>query len=122
VGGDSGQFTTAALADVWASGPNDIYVVGSNCILHSTGNKVWVNQFPVGAPSDLIASIWGFDAHTIYALGGSGRVYRSGGDGRWVSQMVEPLGVVSMFSGIWGTSPQNMYVSGDIGLYHGVLP
>ncbi|MEP7051483.1 MAG: hypothetical protein ABJB12_14075 [Pseudomonadota bacterium] len=36
VGGDSGQFTTAALFDVWASGPNDIYVVGGGVTLHST--------------------------------------------------------------------------------------
>lgn len=122
VGGEYGEVTTEELYDIWASGPNDIYVVGNGVILHSTGDKVWVNQFPTDTPKDLVVSIWGFDAQHVYALSGGGRVYRSGGDGRWVSQLVDPLGVSSSFAGLWGTSPENMYVSLNFGLYHGVLP
>ena len=111
------------LHDIWASGPNDIYVVGRDCILHSRGDGVWVNELPADAPRDLMIGVWGFGPNAVYVLTQSGGlVYRSGGDGRWFSQMIAPSGASSSYPGIWGTSPENMYVHRNFRIYHGKLP
>jgi hypothetical protein len=121
VGGQYGKFTMDSFYDVWASGPSDIYVVGRNSIMHSHGSKTdWVNEYPADLGQDSVMSIWGFDAHTIYATTTKGSLLRSAGDGRWLSQVIDSGGSSTSFPGLWGTSPSNMYLSMNFRIYHGV--
>lgn len=121
VGGEYGNFTMATFYDVWASGPTDIYVVGSKAIMHSHGsNRDWVNEYPPEFGQDTVMSIWGFDAHTVYATTTKGQLLRSAGDGRWLSQTIDSGGSSTSFPGLWGTSPSNMYLSMNFRIYHGV--
>jgi hypothetical protein len=108
---------------IWASSDTDIYVTGANAILHYRGSGTWENQFPTPAPVDgggeYLSAIWGFDANTIYAVSQTGMLYRSGGDGRWVSQQLPAPFAGSYPSCIWGSAPDDVYIGGDMGVIHG---
>jgi hypothetical protein len=108
---------------IWASSDTDVYVTGSNAILHYRGSGTWENQFPTPAPVDgggeYLNAIWGFDAHTIYAVSQTGMLYRSGGDGRWVAQQLPAPFASTYPSSIWGSGPDDVYIGGDMGVIHG---
>jgi hypothetical protein len=109
---------------LWASSDTDVYVGGWNALLHSRGDGVWENQFP----SDLvirdgggqyIVGMWGFGTNAVYAVSATGMLFRSGGDGRWVTQQL-PLTAIddSGDSPIWGLAADDVYIFGDA-LIHG---
>jgi photosystem II stability/assembly factor-like uncharacterized protein len=113
-----GDLAVYGFEDIWASAPDDVYVAGLNAILHSTGDRVWVNQFPTEIGTDRVTNIFGFDRSTLYATTQAGYVLRSGGDGRWVADRIE---VPSSYPKcIWGTAPDNMYVCGGRGVLRGL--
>jgi hypothetical protein len=63
---------SAELWGVWGSGSGDVYVVGENGIMHSTGNGSWdEQQRPVGAR---LYAIWGSGAADVYAVGQNGTI------------------------------------------------
>jgi len=56
----------------------------------------------------LCEGIWGSSANDVYAVGRSGSLVHSTGDGTWTTQ---PTGTASHLTGIWGSSATDIYVS-----------
>jgi hypothetical protein len=116
------------LQGIWASSDTDVYVVGVNAILHSTGVGQWNNQFPTGAlvdgSNEWVLAVWGLNPHALYAFSDVGALYRSSGDGTWTRQIVAQVPSYTRIGNghcaIWGTSETNLYVTTSNGTYHGV--
>jgi len=119
------------MRDIWASSPNDVYVVGHNDrgygqMFHYDG-KLWspVNlYFPddQGNASIDLAAVYGFNAGSIYAVGA--RIYDNPNppphfvdssliirfDGQQWSE--EEMEHGELLQSIWGTSPSNLLAGG----------
>lgn len=58
--------------------------------------------------SNIYAGIWGSSASDVYAVGRTGRLAHSVGDGKWTSQ---PTATAANITGIWGASATDIYAS-----------
>jgi hypothetical protein len=56
----------------------------------------------------VVSGIWGSGPNDIYAVGSTGSLLHSVGDGKWTSQ--DPKTSYNL-TGVWGTGPDNIYVS-----------
>jgi hypothetical protein len=110
------------LEDVFGSGPDDVYAIGSGKILHSTGDGVWTVQADSATTGGGVTCIWALEPHAVYVGTNDSRVLYSGGDGRWFSQTVDASKPSLNIEGIWGASPENLYIATGVGIYHGVKP
>ncbi len=99
-----------SLMDIWASGPNDLYVVGfDGMILHSTGDGVWTPQNS-GTSEDLL-TIWGSGPNDIY-VGGSGLILHSTGNGDWE---IQASFADETIAAMWGSGPNDIYAGVGFG-------
>lgn len=64
----------------------------------------WTRQ----GSSEIYEGIWGSGPRDIYAVGRSGRLVHSVGDGTWTAQSTA---TTSHLTGIWGSSATDLYVS-----------
>jgi hypothetical protein len=104
---------------IWASGPTDIYVVTTEAIVHSRGDGRWTIQQTFGGQTGATA-VWGAGPNAVFVGTFDGRILRSGGDGRWVSQTIDPAATAYRdVLAIWGTSPSNVYVATTTTVYRG---
>jgi hypothetical protein len=113
------------LVDIWGTGPADLYAIGYGTIIHSTGDGIWREQpsprIVADGGNEILQSVWAYDDNAIYVTTTQGRLFRSGGDGRWFAQVIIPKGTTNIW-GLWGTSPENLYLGTDLGVYHGTKP
>jgi hypothetical protein len=105
---------------VWGSSATNVWAVAiGGGILHYDGTS-WLAVF--GGTNPGLFSVWGTSAFDVWAVGtglpgqsGAGRTtilhYTGGAWGAW-SPSVAPVTLAGA-SGVWGTSPQNMWVVGD---------
>jgi hypothetical protein len=90
-----GAFIVGLLGQIWAK---------------PGGSAMWTQQSsPV--PWDL-QSLWADEEGELYAVGGSGTVLFSTGDGNWSIQV--SLSVLDLW-GVWGSSAHDIYAVGDEG-------
>ncbi|HUJ60692.1 MAG TPA: hypothetical protein VLX92_19455, partial [Kofleriaceae bacterium] len=116
--GSYGAFTpsstsfTGILDSVWSPGADDIYVLGSTSVYHTTDGSTWPSRSLPGA----LARVWGSSATDVYVigLGGTGGVvyHSSDGGANWSSPTLDDA--PSLF-GVWGSSATDIYVVGDKG-------
>lgn len=100
---------------VWASGPEDIYLVAPlGKIVHYTGG-VWRNE-DSGVPHRL-TGIWGSGPKDVYVSTHANVVLHSTGDGVWQKTVLAmPAGLV--FTAVAGTGPNDVYLAGSGGIFH----
>lgn len=96
--------TVADLNDVWASGPDDVWVVGDNAtILHYDGitwNQVTCTECP---NNENLFSVWGRSANEIYITGSNGlQIKYHNGIWNGMGSPDRPWG--ENITGIWGSS------------------
>jgi photosystem II stability/assembly factor-like uncharacterized protein len=104
---------SSSLYAAWASGLDDLYVVGYNGVFHAIDKRgPWVQQSIIGA-SDSLNAIWGSDRNDVYAVGDSGTILHS--DGSSAPFMPQNSGVLGSLNGIWGSGPNDVYVVGAQG-------
>ncbi len=106
---DSG--TTEVLNDVWGSGSNNVFAVGSNgTILHYNGTSWSSMSSPV---VEDVNSIWGRSATDIYAVGDSGvQLHYNGSTWSSMGAIPHPVGIVS---DVYGSSTETYCTTyGDI--------
>jgi hypothetical protein len=125
--------TDTFFRDVWASAPDDVFVVGGRegfgtpgVILHYNG-ETWTQQLLVNdsQPHNQLRGVWGFGPDDVYAVG-SGQAPLEGSPGMpalafhydgdvWL-RMPAMSGV---FNTVWGPQPGDVYASGGpTGLAH----
>ncbi|HEY4181101.1 MAG TPA: hypothetical protein VGM90_29860 [Kofleriaceae bacterium] len=69
-----GTDTTLDLNGVWASGPNDIYVVGDKGLLaHSTDGATWT-LVAIPNLTTSLAAVWGTGPNDVFVVGGKGTI------------------------------------------------
>jgi hypothetical protein len=76
------------------------------------GSAQWTreHQSPNGRPR--LSSGWGHPTHGLFAVGGSGTVLTSQGDGRW-SRLVVPSSLATVISAVWGDDERLYLGTGD---------
>lgn len=105
--GQGSQAPFNTLSSVWASDPNDIYVLCGTDLRHFDGNS-WVSKhFEVA-----MFGLWGTDADHVYVMSGSGGVRLRSADGTWLL-----LPTLSSFAAkaIGGIGPNDFFVVGSYG-------
>jgi hypothetical protein len=108
---------------VSGSGATDVYAIGNTSVYHSTGDGKWTQQTVPLTGSETLYSVWVLRKDAVYLGTTKSRVCRSGGDGRWVVQELDPkLNGAAMVSGFWGSSATNLYAATTLGIYHGKGP
>jgi photosystem II stability/assembly factor-like uncharacterized protein len=85
------------------------------------GDGVWTVQYDPNPPV-YVSYVFALGKNAIYVCSDGAGLLTSGGDGRWHSVIVDPTKPTLYLNSVWGTSPENLYVLGPTGMYHGVKP
>ncbi|MGH9797184.1 MAG: hypothetical protein ACRD5D_03395, partial [Candidatus Polarisedimenticolia bacterium] len=102
------------IADLWASGPNDVWAVGqvdllNRAIFHYDGMS-WT-QVPTVGDRGILYSVWGSSPEDIFTVGSEGAIFHFDGiDWKQQDSMV-PVHL----RGVFGTGPDNVIAVGDAG-------
>jgi hypothetical protein len=97
------------MNSVFAVG-TEVYLVGANGAIQHLVAGVWQNE-SVGGPDDL-NGVWASSASDVWAVGDSGTILRSHGDGAWSSY---PSMSGSNLNAVWGSGPTDIYIVGGSG-------
>ena len=110
---------------LWASGPNDVWMVGERHSL-ATGLPLAIEHFdgqsftngagqldPQGSLPALKA-IWGADANHVYAVGGNGTIVFWNGT-LWTSIL---SGTTEDLVAVWGSGPNDVWVASATSMRH----
>lgn len=89
--------------DVWSSGPDDVFAVGSVGIIHFDGVE-WVLQME---PGNNLEGVWGTAPDNVYAVGGDG-VFHFNGESWSQEDLPDQYGGVA----VWGSSSEDVFVVG----------
>jgi hypothetical protein len=107
-------FTTHDPAEevraIWVSGRNDAWVAVSDWlfqVFHFNGTRWEADDFPLA----LLEDFWGSSSSNIYAVDLQGIVHYDGTSWRQIND--------TEGSGIWGTSPTDVFVLGQDAVLHG---
>ncbi len=101
----------------------DIAFTSAGAFIVGLSGQIWAQpsggstftQQTSPVPWDLQA-VWADDAGTLWAVGGSGSVLRSSGDGHWTSEA--SLCALDLW-GVWGSGAHDVYAVGDNGqIFH----
>lgn len=95
---------TGQWTGVWASGENDVHVVGGDGIFHWDGT-VWSTTLPHGEFWDL----WGGGPNDVFASGPDGLAHWDGS--RWSAMTDSGLTGVS-WNGVWGSGGDDVFAVG----------
>jgi hypothetical protein len=117
-------FTPSGLGPIGisGSGPTDVYVATQAIVYHWSGSGSWAPQMVPLGDNEVMNCIWVLSKNAIYAGTTRGHILRSGGDGRWVADSIDPSATSGLVGAIWGTSPKNLYVGMSPSIYHGTAP
>lgn len=97
------------LKGVWASGPDDVYVVGQSSIFHYDGAR-WVLVSP--QTDQWLYDVWGSGPNDVFVVGSQGLILHYDGE-RW-SEQASPFEGESLRA-IHGSGPDNVWAAGDRG-------
>jgi hypothetical protein len=116
----AGGTTQSPNIEMWGTGPTDIYLLRGGELVHSTGNGSWVPQPIERGPTEGLRCICGSGPNDVYVGTGTGRVFRSTGDGRWHPERFLPMDDrVLTVEHCWAAPNGEVFtVTGD-GTYHG---
>jgi len=103
--------TNQALASVWASTSDDVYVAGDLSELFHYDGGVWERAQPGTKPENLNC-IRGGSSGDVYTVGSNGALVRY--DGNAWQTMAGPTG--DSFTDVWELAPGNLIVTGTGGL------
>jgi photosystem II stability/assembly factor-like uncharacterized protein len=96
--------------DIWGTGPDNLYVVGSRGIIrHYDGNQWRDLEDQPSVLSDL-ASIWGWDDQKFLAVGERDTVVRY--EGGTLEHLQTPDNICEDFTAVWGADASNIFVVG----------
>ena len=95
--------------DVWAAGPNDVFVSASQGMVLRWRDTGWT-RYNTGNPT-LLRAIWGTSASDVFAVGELGEIVHFDGS-IWSTQ---PTGTFSTLNGVHGLSPDTVYAVGESG-------
>lgn len=105
---------TPLLADVWGSGPDNLFAVGAGgTILHSRDGSTWSSVYDDNITHQFI-SIWGSGAHDIFVADVGGAILHF--DGEAWTEMRVPSTRGSYLLDMWGSGPSDIYVVGTAGM------
>jgi len=108
---------TTTLYQAWAAGNGVVYAVGvhdttGGVILKTTDSGTTWKRLNAGTTQDLEA-VWGVDAMNVWAVGLRGTILRTTNGGTsWTNVGTGQ----TPYYDIWGTSANDVYVSGDSGV------
>jgi len=115
-----GAFVARGLAgtNALAGVRGDVYAAGRG-IHHTTDvtGAVWTTEVP--ADPDLTFSftgVWSAGNGVALAVGGRGTILRRAATGAWTPDTLDPAYANAFLLGVWGSSPDNVYVVGNQGL------
>lgn len=102
----------SGLADIWGTSSADLFVVGpSGLIARHVADRWLPFDLPEEARDDQdILGVFGFANDNVYAVGERGVLLRFDGT-QWLAEGVE--GVRRTLYDVWGSSPTDVYASGD---------
>jgi hypothetical protein len=103
------QPTPGYYTDVWAAGPNDVFVSASEGMVLRWRDSEWT-RYNTGNPA-VFNAIWGTSASDVFAVGGLGEIVHFDGSS-WSTQ---PTGTFNMLHGVHGLSPDTVYAVGENG-------
>ncbi|MBN1670081.1 MAG: VCBS repeat-containing protein [Kiritimatiellae bacterium] len=119
---------TGSFADVWGSGPGDVYAVGGmapgygpnrGLICHYDGAG-WtvVDRNRTGWP-DWWRAVWGSGPDDVFVVGRGSTVFHYDGAG-WAQMTLPAVDSWDDLADVWGTGPNDVYVIKQYGqtLYH----
>jgi hypothetical protein len=95
----------ADLAAVWGSGPDDVWAVGYNMIVHWDGTTWSISPANVG-PLD---SVWGSSRTDVWAVGDLGAVFHYDGT-LWLPA---DAGTSAALNGVWGSGAGDVWAVGE---------
>jgi hypothetical protein len=110
---------TSTALDIWAAGPEDVYVVGSGEVIHRKTDGKWVKEPLDRGNAGGLLCIWGSGGSDIFVGGPTGLLFRSKGDGKWVPETIDVFPPNTKVFSIWGTSDRNVYLQTRVGVFHG---
>ncbi|MEM6958574.1 MAG: hypothetical protein AAF645_23025 [Myxococcota bacterium] len=97
-----------AFFKVWASGPDDVIVVGQRGVILRYDGSEW-REFGAGTSDDLI-SLWGTGPDRVVAVGGRGNGVMATWNGtEWRSVRLSPLAALN---GVWTRNGRDVHVAG----------
>jgi hypothetical protein len=105
-----------SVNDIWGSGPDDVFAVGSGDILHWDG-ATWSSMATKGAPPHRNVwgdAVWGNGVNDVYAVAvgtdrGPAIRHWDGESWGWMPFPARPAG----FRDVWGSGPDDIYFVGD---------
>jgi hypothetical protein len=108
-----------AAADIDGLDASHIYLAADRNVLFSRGDGTWTVELTASSP---VLALWVAGPDAVFACSQTGELFRSNGHGTWSeAQQIDPSTSGSCTS-IWGTGPDDMYVAGSFGIYHGLAP
>jgi hypothetical protein len=108
--------------DVWGWSADHLYAAAENMLLRSTGDGTWASELNLPTPvTERFVAVFGPSPEAIYAPTDKGNVYRSNGAGTWSEpQVVDPTRQGMSCFDVWASSPTDVYLACQFGVYHGV--
>jgi len=95
----------ADLAGVWGSGPNDVWVVGYNMIVHWDGMAWSISPANVGP----LSGVWGSSKSDVWAVGPAGAVFHYDG----VAWAPSAAATSATLNAVWGSGPDDVWIVGE---------
>ncbi len=116
--GETMKMGTNIIRALWGSSAGDIFAAGWYGMIQHYDGSQW--QSMDSGTDTALRHIWGYDRHTVYAVGGdssSGIILRYDGS-RW---QTEYQATDEIFYWVWGSSPDNIYAVGDSDAEGGII-
>lgn len=125
--GNGWTYVTSGGADrlhaVWASGPNDIWVVGSDSkmppkgfALHSTNGTTFMQvQFPNSYIPSRLYSVWGIGTSDLWVVGDNAEFWHRDGGNNWTKLPTPQFTTMDFLSGVWANTPNDVWACGTAG-------
>jgi hypothetical protein len=100
--------------NVWGSGRNDVWIVGSTETSEVGHTLHWdgVNWTSASTNTPVIWAIWGSDADNAWLAGSRGTMRRRAGS-NWIDASSGTA--TSLYQGMWGSGPNDVWASGAAG-------
>ncbi len=117
------QSTPAATSavDIIGVDATHLYAAADNFVLRSNGSGTWTVELTTPSVQKVLA-LWAASADAVYACTQEGFFYRSNGHGAWSEGVDLDPSVRGDCAAVWGTGPDDIYVGGSGGIYHGTAP
>jgi hypothetical protein len=97
--------------DIYAAGPNDVFVCASSGAVFRWRGSDWT-RYDTGSPYS-VRAIWGTSASDVFVVGEQGTIVHFNGS----SWNIMPTNILYDLSAVWGTAPYNVYAAG----YNGIV-